>query len=142
MGEKMTKILGMSFGSFLLAALALNWKEIFTGFSLLPDAVHKLAVGLPFGWASCLISLATGCTVWYLTHESDAICKGRPHSCSAFMAVLASTVANTLQQWAGGSGTPIGWMWAVLLGFNAGAVAAVIATVAWSWLSPPKESRP
>lgn len=138
MGDKFSKLTGVSFAAFIALIVGLQWKPFFEGMSAFPSFVQSLATGLPFGFWSCLLALVLGMSVWGFLYLHPSVCAAKPHSCADSAAVATGVVVNMAQQWAGGDGSPVGVMLAFFLGLLAGFAAMYIARLLWSFFTPPK----
>lgn len=142
MGDKFSKLTGVSFAAFVALIVGLQWKPFFEGMSAFPAFVQSLATGLPFGFWSCVLALVLGMGVWGFVFLHPSVCASRPHSCADSAAVVTGVAVSLAQQWAGGDGSPRGVLMAFFLGLLAGFSAMYLARLTWSFFSPPKEPKP
>lgn len=141
MGDRFSKLTGVTVSAFIALVVGLQWGEFFQAMSGFPAMVQALSAGLPFGFWSCLLALALGMGAWGFVYLHPSICSARPHSCADTVAVAIGVVVNLAQQWAGGDGTPKGVLLALLLGLFAGFASMYLARLAWSLFAPAKEPK-
>lgn len=139
MGDKFKSLTGLSLAAFIALIVGLQWDAFFKAMAGFPALVESLSSGLPFGFWSCLLSLALGMGVWGFVYLHPSVCSARPHSCADSIAVIVGVAVNLAQQWAGGDGTPKGVLLALLLGLFAGFASMYLARLVWSFFAPPKD---
>lgn len=142
MGDKFSKLTGVSLAAFIALIVGLQWKPFFEGMAAFPAFVQSLATGLPFGFWSCALAFLLACGVWGFVYLHPSICSTRPHSCADSVAVATGVAVNLAQQWAGGDGTPRGVLLAFFLGLTVGLAGMYAARFFWSFMSPPKDPQP
>lgn len=119
--------------------VAMNWSAFFQALQMVPSVITEWLTKLPFEALSAFLAFGLAVVTWLFAFLHPAIFSSKPQTGADWSAVGSAMITSLALCWASGKSSPMAVILALVFGFIAGCVGALIARLGWSTLTPPKE---